>query len=48
MLLTKIVHEILPIDPVKIYDQATLEKDGYFESRVDMSGHCSTHIDTLV
>ena len=30
----------LPIDPVKIYDQATLEKDGYFESRVDMSGHC--------
>lgn len=36
----------LPIDPVKIYDQATLEKDGYFESRVDMSGHCSTHIDT--
>lgn len=36
----------LPIDPVKIYDQATLEEDGYFESRVDMSGHCSTHIDT--
>ena len=36
----------LPIDPVHIYDQATLEKDGYFESRVDMSGHCSTHIDT--
>ena len=36
----------LPIDPVRIYDQATLEKDGYFESRVDMSGHCSTHIDT--
>ncbi len=35
----------LPIDPVRIYDQATLEKDGYFESRVDMSGHCSTHID---
>ena len=35
----------LPIDPVHIYDQATLEKDGYFESRVDMSGHCSTHID---
>lgn len=36
----------LPIDPVRIYDQATLENDGYFESRVDMSGHCSTHIDT--
>lgn len=36
----------LPIDPVHIYDQATLEEDGYFESRVDMSGHCSTHIDT--
>lgn len=35
----------LPIDPVRIYDQATLEADGYFESRVDMSGHCSTHID---
>ncbi len=35
----------LPIEPVKIYEQATLEADGYFESRVDMSGHCSTHID---
>ena len=35
----------LPIDPAKIYDQATLEKDGYFESRVDMSGHYSTHMD---
>ncbi len=35
----------LPIDPAKIYDQATLEKNGYFESRVDMSGHYSTHMD---
>jgi kynurenine formamidase len=35
----------LPIDPVKIYDTATIEKDGYFESRVDLSGHCATHID---
>lgn len=35
----------LPIDPVRIYDLATFEKDGYFESRVDLSGHCSTHID---
>ena len=35
----------LPIDPVRIYDTATLEKDGYFESRVDLSGHCATHID---
>ncbi len=35
----------LPIAPVHIYDTATLEKDGYFESRVDLSGHCATHID---
>ena len=35
----------LPIDPVRIYDTATLEADGYFESRVDLSGHCATHID---
>ena len=35
----------LPIDPVNIYHTATIEKDGYFESRVDLSGHCSTHID---
>ena len=35
----------LPIDPVNIYHTATLEKDGYFESRVDLSGHCSTHIE---
>ncbi|MCZ6675733.1 MAG: cyclase family protein [Candidatus Poribacteria bacterium] len=35
----------LPIDPVKIYDTATIEQDGYFESRVDLSGHCATHID---
>ena len=35
----------LPIDPAKIYDQATLEKDGYFESRIDTSGHYSTHMD---
>ena len=35
----------LPIDPVNIYDTATIEKDGYFESRVDLSGHCATHID---
>lgn len=36
----------LPIEPAKIYDTATMEKDGYFESRVDLSGHCSTHTDT--
>ena len=35
----------LPIDPVQIYDTATIDKDGYFESRVDLSGHCATHID---
>ena len=35
----------LPIEPVNIYDTATIETDGYFESRVDLSGHCSTHID---
>ena len=35
----------LPIQPAKIYDTATMEKDGYFESRVDLSGHYSTHID---
>ena len=34
-----------PIGPAKIYDTATMEKDGYFESRVDVSGHYSTHID---
>jgi len=36
----------LPIEPAKIYDTATMEKDGYFESRVDISGHYSTHTDT--
>lgn len=35
----------LPIQPARIYDTATMEKDGYFESRVDLSGHYSTHID---
>jgi len=34
-----------PIGPAKIYDTATMEEDGYFESRVDVSGHYSTHID---
>ncbi|MBD3181890.1 hypothetical protein GF312_06340 [Candidatus Poribacteria bacterium] len=34
-----------PIDPAKIYDTATMEHDGYFESRIDVSGHYSTHID---
>jgi len=34
-----------PIGPAKIYDTATMEQDGYFESRVDVSGHYSTHID---
>lgn len=34
-----------PIDPARIYDTATMEQDGYFESRVDVSGHYSTHID---
>lgn len=34
-----------PIDPAKIYDTATMEDDGYFESRVDVSGHYSTHMD---
>ena len=34
-----------PIGPARIYDTATMEKDGYFESRVDVSGHYSTHID---
>lgn len=34
-----------PIDPARIYDTATMEKDGYFESRIDVSGHYSTHID---
>jgi kynurenine formamidase len=37
-------REIL-IDPASIYDTATMEKDGYFESRIDVSGHYSTHID---
>jgi len=36
----------LPIEPARIYDTATMEKDGYFESRVDISGHYSTHTDT--
>ena len=36
----------LPIKPAKIYNTATIEEDGYFEGRVDMSGHYSTHIDT--
>ena len=35
----------LPIRPARIYDTATMEEDGYFESRVDLSGHYSTHID---
>lgn len=34
-----------PIGPAKIYDTATMEEDGYFESRIDVSGHYSTHID---
>ena len=34
-----------PIGPARIYDTATMEKDGYFESRIDVSGHYSTHID---
>lgn len=36
----------LPIEPAKIYNTATIEEDGYFEGRVDISGHYSTHIDT--
>ncbi|MBC8235090.1 cyclase family protein [bacterium] len=36
----------LPIEPARIYDTATMEKDGYFESRVDLSGHYATHTDT--
>lgn len=35
-----------PIGPVRIYTTTTLANEGYFESRVDMSGHCSTHMDT--
>jgi len=34
-----------PIGPAKIYDTATMEADGYFESRIDVSGHYSTHLD---
>lgn len=34
-----------PIGPARIYDTATMEEDGYFESRIDVSGHYSTHID---
>lgn len=34
-----------PIGPARIYDTATMEDDGYFESRIDVSGHYSTHID---
>ncbi len=34
-----------PIGPAKIYDTATMAEDGYFESRIDVSGHYSTHID---
>lgn len=37
-------REVL-IDPAKIYDTATMEENGYFESRIDVSGHYSTHID---
>jgi len=33
------------IDPARIYDTATMEQNGYFESRIDVSGHYSTHID---
>lgn len=33
------------IEPVRIYTTTSIEKEGYFESRVDMSGHCSTHMD---
>ena len=36
----------MPIGPPKLYHTATMAKDGYFESRIDLSGHCSTHIDT--
>ena len=36
----------MPIGPAKLYHTATMERDGYFESRVDVSGHCSTHMDT--
>jgi len=34
-----------PIGPARIYDTATMEEDGYFESRIDVSGHYSTHLD---
>jgi len=34
-----------PIGAARIYDTATMKEDGYFESRVDVSGHYSTHID---
>ena len=34
-----------PIGPAKIYDTATMAEDGYFESRIDVSGHYSTHMD---
>lgn len=34
-----------PIGVAKIYDTATIEKDGYFEGRIDVSGHYSTHVD---
>ena len=36
----------MPIGPPKLYHTATMERDGYFESRIDVSGHCSTHMDT--
>ena len=36
----------MPIGPAKLYHTATMERDGYFESRIDLSGHCSTHMDT--
>ena len=34
------------IGPAKLYHTATMEQDGYFESRVDVSGHTATHMDT--
>jgi kynurenine formamidase len=34
-----------PIGPARIYNTATMEKDGYFEGRIDVSGHYSTHVD---
>jgi kynurenine formamidase len=34
-----------PIGVARIYNTATMEKDGYFEGRIDVSGHYSTHVD---